>query len=530
MILDALMRGLSNLTTQDDWRWFKDQSFSSGTGRRTVAGVPVDENSAMGLSSAYRAISVVAETSSSLPFELFSGEDEDTRTKQPDHPAAKLLEQPNPLMDGMTFRENMQAQAIGRGNAYAERVWGIGSDGRWRTTSLWPIPAGRVKPKLYPDSVDKYYEVKRPDGSTVILNAEEMLHIRGKGDTLEGWSTLMLARETIGLGLGAEQHGAAQFGNGNKPSGIMKFRRRPDPQAVDQFKEKWNNDHGGPANASKVGFIWGEDVNWIETSLSNQDAQFLETRKFQVDEIARFFGVPPHMLFSLERSTHNNIEQQSIEFLAYTLAYWLRKWEIGLACALLLPDEEESGLFFEHDVKKLLRTDSKTRWEVHELARKNGVMDGNEIRREENMPPRKDASFLVFPSGTMSAATVAAGNPPPPPAKLEEQGLRQKWFLSELGRMIRKEVAAVSTFAKEPDSFLDKTESFYVKHRQVCAEVLEPILPDAAAAAERHCSASFAELLELAGETTPAKLDSIVNERLRRWPERAAALAKELFP
>lgn len=550
MILDRLLRGASRLSSGDDspqrnWRWW----FGGKLGGKTAAGIEVNEDSAMTFSAVYRAISVLAETSSTLPLHVYRSLSEDENARASGHPAEALLDDPNPLMNGQEFREYLTCQLVGRGNAYAEIVRGLGTDGVLRPISLWPIPSAQVKPKLYPDSLRKYFEVTRPDGKRIILEDDECMHLRGKGDVLEGWSILRNARESIGLGLGAERHGASSIGGGNKPAGILHFKRRkPSDEDVAKFRANYTADHGGPDNAGKVGYLWGEDVNWIQTAVSNVDMEFLALRQFQVTEIARWFGVAPHLLYDLTRSTNNNIEWQGLEFLAYTLAYWLRKWELGLNDSALV-EPEDGGHYFEHVTAALVKTDINARTEAYVRARQWGWLTGNEIRKKENERAHKDGDDLILPAGTIKVSALASTPPdttPAPPVKLGAPApaptpapapatetpiaVRLAWLTDTLGWLGKKEAATVAKLAKDPGAFIDKLETFYASHADFCAAKLGPIVgDDAAALAKRLCDASFGELLEASGAATPAQLDAVISEVLCRWPARAAAVAKEYF-
>lgn len=527
MIAQRLVRGLQALSGNGGhWseRW--GSAWRTLFGGRTASGVNVTEESSLGLSAAYRAITLLAQVTSTLPLHLYEGLSDADRSRSRTHPAARLARRPNPVHDGQTFAEIMTAQLVGRGNAYAEVVWGDGDDGKYRPVMLWPIPAAQVKPGLLREEVEKYYEVTPPNGGKkVILSSEECLHLRTMGDALEGWSPLRMAREAIGLGLAQEQHAAAEFGNGNVPSGILKFGRKPSQEDINAFKAGWTSDHGGSKNRGKIGWIWGEDANWIQTTISNVDAQFLENRKFQVIELARFFGVPPHLLYDLDRATFSNIEHQGLEFLAYTLAYWLTKWTNGWESAVLLPDERDA-MFFEHQTAALLKTDTKTRYETYVLARQWGILDGNEIRKKENYPSRPDGRDLVLPSGSVRAGELGL-DPKPVPASPAKMGatdgeVRRAWVMEALGRMIRKEAEALKRMAKEPAQFLAKSEEWYAHHRDVVADALRGALGDrAGVVAALHCEASLAELLDVAGSATATALPAAVERMLSTWSAKA---------
>jgi HK97 family phage portal protein len=546
MILDGILRGISALATpgESQWRWWRNQGYTTGA-QPTASGVEVNDKTALTLSAVFRAIGILAETTALLPLNLYRKEADDQRTRAATHPAQQLLNAPNPIMDGMTFRENMMAQLAGRGNAYAEKVWGVAGDGNWRPVMLWPIPSERVKPKLYTDRVEKYYEVTRPDGGQVILADDEMLHLRGKGDALEGWSPIRMGAESIGAGIAETRYVGAQMGKGNTPAGILHIGRKPNDDGIKAFKAEWNKDFQGAENVGKVGFLWGENATWINTSISNRDSQLIEQRAFTILEICRLFGVPPHLLYDLSRATFSNIEQQSLEYLAYTLAYWLAKWSTALDASLLLPNlyQADAQLYFEHLTAALVMTDLKTRFDTYAVARQWGIFSANDILKKENEPRRADGDDLILPSGTIRAKDLGKEPANAPPIKLEQRPespakpaesgaeVRRLWAAETMARMIRKETLELGRLAKDPKTFTARAEDFYRRHRATCREALAPLgLADVAPLVEQHCQAGFDDALRAAGNATPASLETEIASTATGWDARADGFARQAIP
>ena len=242
---------------------------------------------------------------------------------------------------------------------------------------------------------------KRSSGKTVQLQPADVLHIPGLGfDGLVGYSPIAMAKNAIGLAIAAEEYGAKFYANGATPSGILEHPGTlKDPSRV---RESWQATFGGSSNANKVAVL-EEGMKYTPISIAPNEAQFLETRKFQIDEIARIFRVPPHMVGDLDKSSFSNIEQQSLEFVKYTLDPWVARWEQSMVRALLTP-EEKKRYFFKFNVDGLLRGDYQSRMNGYATARQNGWMSANDIRELENMDriPEELGGNLYLVNGNMT--------------------------------------------------------------------------------------------------------------------------------
>ena len=257
-------------------------------------------------------------------------------------------------MTSFVFRETLMTHLLLWGNAYAQII----RNGRGEVVALYPLMADR----MYVDRDDKgqlYYEytlysdgAPTMKGSIVRLSPYEVLHIPGLGfDGLVGYSPIAMAKNAIGMAMACEEYGAKFFANGAAPSGVLEHPGTiKDPSRV---RESWQRDIWRIRNANKVAVL-EEGMKYTPISISPEQAQFLETRKFQLDEIARIFRVPPHMIGDLEKSSFNNIEQQSLEFVKYTLDPWVSRWEQSMVRSLL-SREEKSKYFIKFNVDGLLR-------------------------------------------------------------------------------------------------------------------------------------------------------------------------------
>jgi HK97 family phage portal protein len=237
-------------------------------------------------------------------------------------------------------------------------------------------------------------------GTSVILDPSEVLHIPGLGfDGLVGYSPIAMAKNAIGMAIACEEFGSKFFAHGAAPSGVLEHPGTiKDPARV---RETWQGQFGGSANSGKVAVL-EEGMKYTPISISPEQAQFLETRKFQINEIARIFRIPPHMVGDLEKSSFSNIEQQSLEFVKYTLDPWVIRWEQALSRALLRPGEK-SNLFFRFNLEGLLRGDYQSRMSGYATARQNGWMSANDIRTLEDLDhiPQEDGGDLYLINGNM---------------------------------------------------------------------------------------------------------------------------------
>ena len=349
----------------------------------SASGKSVNERSAMQITAVCSCVRILSEAVASLPLHLYKYTDTGT-AKATEHLLYFLLhDEPNPEMTSFVFRETLMTHLLLWGNAYAQII----RNGKGEVLALYPLMPDRmnVDRDEYGNIVYEYM-VSQEDapinkGSTVKLSPQEVLHIPGLGfDGLIGYSPIAMAKNAIGLAIATEEYGSKFFANGATPSGILEFPGTvKEPERV---RESWNKGFGG-TNTHKVAIL-EEGVKYSPISISPNEAQFLETRKFQIDEIARIFRVPPHMIGDLEKSSFSNIEQQSLEFVKYTLDPWVSRWVQSIKRTLLSPDEKMS-YFAKFNVDGLLRGDYQSRMSGYAIGINNGFMCPNDVRSLENM-------------------------------------------------------------------------------------------------------------------------------------------------
>ena len=358
---------------------------------RTTSGKPVNERTAMQTTAVYACVRILAEAVASLPLHVYEYQDDGGKKLVHDHPLYYLLhDEPNPEMTSFVFRETLMSHLLIWGNAYAQII----RDGAGRVLGLYPLLPDKMEVQR-DDKGNIYYVYSRnsdenpmfKEYGNIKLKAEDVLHIPGLGfDGLIGYSPIAMAKNAVGMTLACEEYGASFFANGANPGGVLEHPGvLKDPSKV---RESWNSVYRGVSNAHKIAVL-EEGMKYQQIGIPPEEAQFLETRKFQINEIARLYRIPPHMVGDLDKSSFSNIEQQSLEFVKYTLDPWVIRWEQSLQRSLLLPGEK-GKYFIKLNVDGLLRGDYQSRMNGYAVGRQNGWFSANDIREMENMNPILD--------------------------------------------------------------------------------------------------------------------------------------------
>lgn len=369
------------------------------------SGKSVSQTSALSVTAVYSCVRILSEAIAGLPLHTYKCRSNGGKEKAIDHPLYFILhDEPNPEMTSFVFRETMMSHLLLWGNAYAQ----ILRNGKGDVIALYPLAPNRM-------TVDRasngriYYTYSTSDDDNpklkskgqVYLKAEDVLHIPGLGfDGLVGYSPIAMARNAIGMAMACEEYGAKFFANGASPSGVLEH-----PSTIknpDKLRESWNSLFEGSSNSHQIAVL-EEGLKYQPISISPNEAQFLETRKFQINEIARIFRIPPHMIGDLEKSSFSNIEQQSLEFVKYTLDPWVTRWEQSI-CRRLFKDSEKAEYFVKFNVDGLLRGDYQSRMNGYATGRQNGWLSANDIRELENMNqiPDELGGNLYLVNGSMT--------------------------------------------------------------------------------------------------------------------------------
>lgn len=349
---------------------------------RAYTGRSVTEENAQSVIAVYAAIGIISDGLAALPFNLFRRDGQEKGDKAIDHPLYRVLhDEFYPGIDAMVGRELLTSHLCAYGNAYAE----VMRDDFGRVEALFPLLPPRMS--VESDTEGRRTYIYQVDGrESVELRAERVFHLRLRGDRLLGWSPIRMARESIAVSMAAEEFAGRFYANGAHLGIVLKHPARLSKDAHETLRQTWR-DGEGLTNAHRTRIL-EEGMAVEKLGIAPEEAQFLETRQFQVGEIARLYRVPPHLIGDVDRSTSwgSGIEQQQIAFQQFTLKAYAKRWEQAVASQLLLPRERTQYLA-EHLLDDLLRADTTARIAAYASAITNGWMSRNEVRRRENLPP-----------------------------------------------------------------------------------------------------------------------------------------------
>lgn len=455
-------------------------------GSRSSSGLLITPDNAMRHSAVYACIRVLSETMAMLPF-LLSQVSNGKRTYVTDHWLYRLMaKRPNTFQNAFEWREMMMGHLALRGNAFNRII----ANAVGEVEQLIPLHPDRVELELASDGGFRY-RVRSRDGTTEILPRGMVWHIKGlSSDGYMGLSPVELAKETIGLGLSVQEYGSRFFQNDARPGGgwIEHPTQFKNKESRDIFKESWQGAQTGVNRHKTAVLEWG--MKYHDLPIKNNDSQFLETRGFQVVDICRIFRVPPHLVADLTRGTFSNIEHQSLEFMAYSMAPWAERFEASLEYNFL-PDDE--GWEVEYDFTNLMRGDAASRSTYYQTGINAGWLTRNEAREAEGYEPLDGLDDPLTPlnmSATGAPPRPAGSGEPPDSSSADPQSSAPHLALIVAERMIRKEIALVerSTGA----GAAAKVTEFYAGHARFIAEAFggNP------QAAKLWCDEHLRELLE----------------------------------
>lgn len=498
------------------------------TGESVAAGVTVTEETAMRNAAVWAAITLISDDVASLPLMLYKRLQTGGKDRFEAHPMYRLLhDAPNPEMTSMVFRRTMQAHVLLWQNAYAE----IERDTVGRPIALWPLVPDRVQPFRASNGALRY-RVTNTAGE-VTIDASNMLHLVGHShDGSVGSSLVNYARESIGLALAAEKFGATFFGNGATFGGVISYSGpKPNDLSDDNYRKQLEVRHQGVDRAHKLLLLYN-GAKFEQTGVEPNAAQFLETRVFQIREIARWFKIPPHKLADLADATFSNVEQQNLDYYTSCLRPWLTLWEQELGRKLIAASERNIQ-FIEHVTQDLLRADAAGRAALYTAQFSVGAVTPNEIRGFENMDPLPggDRAFVqlnnVFPLDRIDEwvdAELAAKKGTPAPSQpvdlapvTEQMNALTLALEARMAEHAARLAAESARAAGVEQQLTEKAQA--VLSLQQEAEALR------SAIAERDQAA--AELEQRHAEelrTQMALSDEMLAERERRWSDERAEI------
>lgn len=504
-------------------------------GLPTHAGPSVNEQSAMRSSAVYACIRIISEAAASLPLVLYrqNGRSKERADKHPVYPL--LHDMANPDMTAFEWRELAMSHVLAWGNHWSRIKKREGK------TELHPLNPARVEGYEW-YGTDLVWLYREEDNSLQRLLSANIHHIKGRGNGIMGYSPIrQAARQAIGLSLATEEYGARFFSNGARPGLILRHPGKLSAAAHDRLRASFANEHQGLSNAHRTKILEeGMDISTI--GIPPNEAQFLETRKFQVTEIARIFGVPPHMLADLDRATFSNIEHQSLNFVQHTLMPWLVRHEQAISRDLLTETERRTH-FARYIVAGLVRGDIATRYQAYTTAVNTGFMTRNEVRELEDLNPIDGLDEPLLPLNMMEAgAELPAPQPPAQPAQeraaLDDRETRAAATRDNRQRIMRRNVRlwedAGNRLVKREASDIRKAvksqlggkrsvsqfeswlESFYQNLREVVPSYFDALMTTYA----EEIMADVAK--ELDGE--PAELTDELREWITKYLENMAAV------
>lgn len=398
-ILSTLLGGGRPVRAQwadTDDRWY----VPIGYGSRTASGPVVTPETALRLTAVYRCVAILAQTIAALPLQIYRRMPDGGKERATNNPLYGLLhDQPNPWQTSYDFRSLLMTHLCLRGNGYAEILPGP----RGFADQLIPLHPDRVRVEMIEGYRLRYrYSDPLRAGAERVLTQDEVFHVRGPStDGIMGMSPITANREAIGLALATEEYGARFFSNDATPGGVLVTPAKLDADAAKRMKESWLASQGG-TNRHKVAVL-EQGLKFEPLGMKNEDAQFLDTRRFQVEEIARMFGIPPHMIGATDKSTTwgSGLEQQTLGFIIFTLTPWLEAWEQAISRDLILI---EQIYFAQHTIEGLLRGDSAARAAFYQSGIQNGWLSPNEVRVLEDRNARDGGDSFVQPTSKAGAA------------------------------------------------------------------------------------------------------------------------------
>lgn len=523
-------------------------------GGESASGRSVSDTTALQSTAVLACVRVLSETIASLPLIMYRRLPRG-KQRDPGHPLHRVLhDSPNPELTSFEFREAMMGWLGIRGNAYASIVWNGAGD----VAELWPLPATLVRVERM-DNGKLIYFVQTRDAGEVPVRQADMLHIRAlSSEGVLGYSPITMAREAIGLSLAAEEYGGRFFSNNAAPRGFLETPHKLGDDGRKRLREGWEAAHGGLEKSHRVAVL-EEGMKWAAVGLSQEDAQFIQTRKFQVTEIARVYRMPPHMIGDLERATFSNVEQQAIDFVVHTIRPWLVRWEQAYHRALFT-ERDRGSHFAEHLVDGLLRGDAAARHATYALGRTWGYYSANDVRALENRNPIEGGDVYLVPMN-MVPAPRAAQSAASFRAVTEERGATNRRriarsfldvFSDNAARIIRRERDEVLKAARRMlkqralKEFVDFLEGFYLRESGWIGERMAPpfrtlgeTARDAAAGevgvdpaevdldeflggyetafAQRHAGSSMGQLREVVERAEEGDRLAVIEARLDEW-------------
>jgi len=520
----------STLRSADDW--FID---SLGGGTSSDSGVAVNHTTALTYSAVYSAVAQISGDCARVSLDVFKRTANDDRQRQLKHPAYRLLNiKPNKLMSAFSMRQTLQQNALLYGNGYALIVRQVNG----KPVSLVPLRSDLTRPEVQADG--SLFYITQIGEHEQTLRAADVLHVKGLGDGIEGYSIITSARNAMGLGLAAEKHGNYTFKNQATPTVVIEHPGRLPNDKADELMRRWMQRQGGFANAGRPVLVSG-GMKVSPLSMSNDDAQWLETRKFQRVEIAAWFQIPAFKIGD-EVKNYNSVEAEERIYVSQTLSRWFAAWEAEVRDKLLTAPEIDAGWYCEHNSRALIQGDLRTQAEVVTSLRGAMIISQNEARKTFNLNSVPGGDSFVNPN---TATEPSGGDTERAEVAPSERTMAAHSELIRLRmeQLTKTECATLKRLAgsKEPVAAI---ENFYTRFESKLAEALAPCiaavdsLPGVETvagefqAARDYCDESQRVVAQALAECPTGLIKQGIEDAVANWIEQrpaavAAAILKE---
>ena len=443
-------------------KWFPSY-YAIGAG---TSGENINNSNALTISAVYACINIISQDISKIPFPVYVPS-EVGKEKVRNSLYTVLNHRANPETSAMDLRRVLTAHALNYGNGYAE----IQRDLNGSVIALWVLPPTWVKPERDKDG-NLIYRINSPNG-TYYLFSHEVLHIKGLGfDGIQGYNVIQFANQTFGNSKAADKYAGSFFGNGSTMGGFLEHPENLSKEAQDRLLASIEGRHLGADKAHRV-MVLEEGMKFNTYSIPPEQAQFLQTRQFNISEVARWFRVPNHKVNDLTKSSFNNIEEQSLDYVKDTLTTWMRAWEQEVWFKCLSEEEKAEGYYAEHKAEGLLRGDVKTRFETYAIGRQWGIYSVNDCLELENMNKVEGGDERLVPMNMTTLSSLAKEN--------NNSSMLQSAYIKDIaGKLARKEIAELDKQLNRDDYDSDKYEEwfdrFYAKHNEYVIKTLSSLV------------------------------------------------------
>lgn len=394
----------SNDTTADALLW-GDQLWTVAS----AAGVEINQQTALGAAAVMACVMMLTEDVAKLPVSLYKVRKDGSREVVTDHFLADLFEEPNDWQDWLEFAEMIQVGLVMRGNGYAVIIR------NWRgvpvklvpinpdRVALWEAQTGELFYRVTPFGLHEMAELR---DMPYLIPFEDMFHLRGLSiNGLMGASRIAVAKDAIGLAIAQERQAASFIGQGTKASGILATDQKLDPATITRLQARWKEVNAGLQNAGKAAILEA-GLKWTPLTLSAQEAEFIASRQFQLQEIARMFRIPPHMIGEMSRTTSNSIVQMAQEYVNYTISGYTRRWRLKLRSTFGL---RKDNIHVGFDLTELVRADITARYNTYRTGIMSGFLKPNEARVDDGRDPDPDGNKLLQPNNMAAMGSQSSG-------------------------------------------------------------------------------------------------------------------------